>query len=95
MANDRMYMVCVKCFAEEGASFKDCSLFMVKYYPSTGWGMNDNPETLGVDLEAFFNKHHHAAMDGNYLRLFYESDGAFNHYDPANKDRVMLVLRTS
>ena len=78
MANNRMNLVCQEC-AEEypyPASWKIARFALVKYYPSTGWYINQDDETtFGPALNTWLNSHQHGTACGNDIRLEKDVDG--------------------
>lgn len=75
MANNRMWICCAVCLGAEGPTFEESSVYVAKYYPSTGWGRNSGAEAAeaGRRMESFFDAHSHGTPHGDYLRIVYES----------------------
>lgn len=77
MANQRMYIACVRCAEDDSVSLEDSIFYLVKYYPTTGWYLPGDPSKLGPRLDDWFDKHkvHADTMDGRDFKLTY--DGLF------------------
>jgi hypothetical protein len=69
MANNRMYLVCVRCISKEETKIEDCRACVAKYYPSSGW----YDTTEGTAMKEFLNRHSHGSMYGEDITLVYES----------------------
>jgi hypothetical protein len=72
MANNRMFILCLRCLNDETTPIEDCRLYTGKYYPSDGWNFNSE------HVEEFFSKHRHAdtwemGMFGDHFTLATES----------------------
>ena len=79
MANNRVYLVCDICGADEGTSFTDCAFYFAKYYPSSGWytsgqGSREDGATFSEQLDTWLDMHKLPDMLGQFLRLMYEGD---------------------
>ena len=70
MANQRMYAICEICTAKKETNQEQCIQYLAKYYPSGGW----SAETIGENLEKFFQSHNHRTQTGKYLRIVYDSE---------------------
>lgn len=70
MANQRMYLVCEICMNKEEYTFEQCSQYLTKYYPSSGW--LDDLMLEGV--KQFFMDHDHRTLEGRYARIIYDSE---------------------
>jgi hypothetical protein len=69
MANNRMYLVCVRCISKEETKLEDCRACVAKYYPSSGW----YDTTEGTAMKEFLNLHSHGSLYGEDITLVYES----------------------
>ena len=74
MANNRMFMVCLRCLYDEVTQLDDCRIYIAKYYPTGGWSFNREKS----EMDAFFEKHLHMegweqAMFGDHFTVFSES----------------------
>lgn len=103
MANNRLYLICIKCLQDPEKDLSECIFFMFKYYPNTGWYINvdenDNERKVKwVDeTAAFLDKHKHdmefssweEGMYGEFISIF---EGQF---DPIamDKRRISDVLK--
>lgn len=72
MANNRMFILCLRCLNDETTPIEDCRLYTGKYYPTGGWNFNSE------HVEEFFRKHEHKdtwemSMFGDYFTLSTES----------------------
>lgn len=82
MANNRMYLACLKCLEEEDTKWEDCVFYMAKYYPSTGWYINQEK----LDLESFYDRHNHETLAGDYFQIIYE-----NQFSQLAKDKMKIL----
>lgn len=72
MANNRMYLLCLRCLADESTELDECRKYTGKYYPGDGWNFNSE------GVQEFFDKHRHAdtwemSMFGDHFTLITES----------------------
>lgn len=104
MANNRLYLCCIKCLQDPNKELSDCIFFMFKYYPKTGWYINvddkDNDRKIKWvdDTNTFLDNHKHnneydswkEGMYGEFISIF---EGQF---DPmaVDKRRISDVIKT-
>jgi hypothetical protein len=76
VANNRLALVCKHC---EAQGLPDSRHPLLKYYPSTGWYINREPEhlvTFGSDVQTWLDRHEHRelrSMWGHFLWIEYET----------------------
>ena len=78
MANNRLYLCCIKCLQDETKELSDCIFFMFKYYPITGWYINtnrnddDNKKKIEFfdKIAQFLDTHDHKSMFGEFISIF-------------------------
>lgn len=87
MANNRLYLCCTICAQREETLFEDCMYLLAKYYPTQGWASRTIARgDLDADLDAWFDKHRHGGLFGEYIFTIYE--GLF---DPAARAKHELL----
>lgn len=78
MANNRMYLVCLRCAQDADTSVDQCVLRLAKYYSSAGWypaqEMLPIETELPTELPKFLQTHSHKSLFGDDIRLLYEDE---------------------
>lgn len=97
MANNRLYLCCIKCLQDDNKELSDCIFFMFKYYPNTGWYATpeeDEAKVKWVDnTNNFLNSHWHSGEfdsweEGMYGRFISIFEAAF---DPMAQDKIRIA----
>lgn len=81
MANDRLYLICRVCRAQQRRP-DEYARYLAKYYPSTGYytcygaGSNPRPDDYVAKLDRFLDAHHICSLetDGMNWAVGYEAD---------------------
>src|SRR5689334_15016680 len=104
MANNRIYLCCIKCLQDETKELSGCIFFMFKYYPNTGWYINvdetDNERKVKWidDTAKFLDQHkHHNEFDSWEEGMYGEFISIFEgQFDPmaVDKRRISEVIQT-
>ena len=92
MANNRLIAACVVCCEDEKTDQKDCVFYVARYYPSRGWDCDGDGSGMGREMAAFFEKHQHHTMWGDYIKFGYESD--WSPIGDAKRNAVLAIAKT-
>ena len=69
MANNKMFMCCLKCLSDDSTTMEDCFYYFMRYDPTMGWYTS----RTHVELDSFLGMHKHGTLLGEYLQLYPES----------------------
>ena len=102
MANNRLYLCCIKCINNPDKDVSECIFFMFKYYPNTGWYINiDNTDERKIkwidDTTKFLDQHHHdgefdsweEGMYGRFISIFEHQFDVM----AMEKERIIDILK--